>query len=292
MDVSVLTLLLTVAIGAAVFALIFTQSQSSSRKLDRSDELAELQKTVRLLIERGVGAAPAPPPSNGHAQPQPPVDVQVNGKPGFTFGAKQAGSVSPRSSPAIPSSPPSLSLGPPPMSPSNQGKNGPADLYQEVFQLQESIKQLERRNRELNRQLTLTEVSNVVDVERKYGLKAPGQPSDLKLTPSEVETIRAIFNLFDAEQRGTISTAEIQNLHAKLGEPLSVEEAQAATKELDQDGTGQVNFHQFLYWWFNNHKNGRTRQRTTRRISACSQAVSHADPSSLLLSVVVCLPVR
>ena len=278
MDISFLTLLLTVAIGAAVFGLIFTQSQST-RKVDRSEELAELQKTVRLLIERGVGTAGPPTAPLSDKAPQPAAaESKSNGTSTFTFGpqpAKHSAPLSPRSSPAIPSSPPSLSLGPAPLSPSHQGKGGsPADVYQEVFQLQESIKQLERRNRELNRQLTLTEVSNVVDVERKYGLKAPGQPSDLKLTPSEVETIRAIFNLFDVEQRGTISTAEIESLHAKLGEPLSQEEAQAATKELDQDGTGQVNFHQFLYWWFESHRGGKKSTRYTERFKLVSAKLS------------------
>ena len=244
-DVSFLTLLLTVAIGAAVFAFVFSQTQQSSRKSDRSDELAELQKTVRLLIERGVGA--------GAGGPSPQPDAQAtNGKTVFNFAQSKTYSSepapeSPRSSPAIPSSPPSLSLGPSPLSPSGRKGGTAADVYAEVYQLQDAIKQLERRNRELSRQLTLTEVSNVVDVERKYGLRAPGQPTDLKLTPSEVETIRAIFNLFDVEQRGTISTSEIHALHAKLGEPMSQEEAAAATKELDTSGTGQVNFHQFLY---------------------------------------------
>ena len=117
-------------------------------------------------------------------------------------------------------------------------------------------------------------MSNVVDIERKYGIKAPGQPSELKLTPSEVETIRAIFNLFDADQRGAISTTEIRNLHAKLGEPMSEEEAQAATKELDQDGTGQVNFHQFLYWWFEQHKNGKKSTKYTERFKLVSAKLS------------------
>jgi len=90
-DVSLLTLVLTVAIGAAVFAFVYTQQNSkkgqrtthlgpcthtlsaarcltaslTSRSLtssplsfsaadDRSSEMAELQKTVRLLIEKGM----------------------------------------------------------------------------------------------------------------------------------------------------------------------------------------------------------------------------------------------
>ena len=238
---------------------------------------------MRLLIEKGIGGG-----NNNNAQSyaaslqSPPI---VTSLPSSSQKGKKAASsfsfngqasaysqrISPRSSPAIPSSPPSLSLGTQLDSsssiPSNPSTSGSPALIplNEVFALQESIKQLERRNRELNRQLTLTEVSNVVDIEKKYGLSAPGQPAEVRLTPSEVETIRAIFNLFDVEQRGTISVKEIRSLHSKLGEPMNEQEADVAMKELDQDGTGEVNFHQFLYWWFESHKNGKKSTRYTER---------------------------
>ena len=275
-DVSLLTLLLTVAIGAAVFAVIYTQQ--NNKKDDRSSELAELQKTVRLLIEKGIAGGNAP--SYAAAATSPPI---VTNLPSTSKSSKKTAAsfnftgqpsvhsqnLSPRSSPAIPSSPPSLSLATQP-NPSSQphpstGSSPALIPLNEVFGLQEQIKQLERRNRELHRQLTLTEVSNVVDIEKKYGLAAPGQPAEVRLTPSEVETIRAIFNLFDVEQRGTISVKEIRNLHLKLGEPMNEQEADVAMKELDQDGSGEVNFHQFLYWWAESHKNGKKSTRYTER---------------------------
>ena len=251
---------------------------------DRSGEIAELQKTVRLLIERGVGGGNNnnAPQSYAASATSPPIvtnlpSTQRAKKPAASFNftgqaATHSANLSPRSSPAIPSSPPSLSLGNqpdgstvPPL-PLPSSASSPALIpINELFGLQEQIKQLERRNRELHRQLTLTEVSNVVDIEKKYGLSAPGQPAEVRLTPSEVETIRAIFNLFDVDQRGSISVKEIRNLHAKLGEPMNEQESDVAMKELDQDGTGEVNFHQFLYWWFESHKNGKKSTRYTER---------------------------
>ena len=246
---------------------------------------------MRLLIEKGIaGGNNNNNGNNSNAQPYastatsppiltnlPPTQRGKRASASFNFtgqptahSSSNPNHLSPRSSPAIPSSPPSLSLATNPNhdhsahpSSSSASSGSPALVpLNEVFGLQEAIKQLERRNRELHRQLTLTEVSNVVDIEKKYGLAAPGQPAEVRLTPSEVETIRAIYNLFDVEQRGVISVKEIRNLHVKLGEPMNEQEADVAMKELDQDGTGEVNFHQFLYWWFESHKNGRQHTHT------------------------------
>jgi hypothetical protein len=124
------------------------------------------------------------------------------------------------------------------LAPSHSPSEVPVEVYQEVRLLQDAVKGLERKNRELNRQITLNDLSNVVDLEHKYNLTTPGH-AQTKLTASEIETIRAIFNLFDTAGSGTISTNEIKALHAKLGEPLTDEEAAAAISELDQDGSGK-----------------------------------------------------
>ncbi len=52
----------------------------------------------------------------------------------------------------------------------NASSGVPTELFNDMKKLQDSVKNLERKNRELNRQLTLTEVSNVVDLEKKYRL--------------------------------------------------------------------------------------------------------------------------
>ena len=151
----------------------------------------------------------------------------------------------------------------------------PSDVVGEFKALQEAVKNLERKNRELNRQLTLTEVSNVVDVEKKYRLPIPvtdlssssssTQPQQLNLSATEIETIRAIFNMFDTSQTGTISTRELSALHKQLGEPLTDEEATAAIAELDQEGTGSVNFNKFLIWWYHGHTSGKKGSAYTQR---------------------------
>jgi inorganic pyrophosphatase len=61
----------------------------------------------------------------------------------------------------------------------------------------------------------------------------------------------------DTTNVGSISTEEITALHAKLGEPLTEQEAQQASEELDLDGSGRVNFNSFLMWWSDNHASGK-----------------------------------
>lgn len=58
--------------------------------------------------------------------------------------------------------------------------------------------------------------------------------------------MRAIFKLFDADQSGAITADELQELHAKLGEPLTDEEAVAAIEAFSSPGSTQVSFEEFV----------------------------------------------
>jgi hypothetical protein len=103
----------------------------------------------------------------------------------------------------------------------------------------------------------------------------------VNLSAAEIETIRAIFNMFDTEQQGWVSTRELQALHKQLGEPLTDEEANAAVSELDQDGSGTVSFNKFLIWWFHHHSTG------TKKGSAYTQRfkLMHAKLTSTEFNV-------
>lgn len=197
---------------------------SNNKSSDNDNQLKQLQEAIRLLIE--------------------------------TQSKQQYISPTPQAQPSFQRST-SLTT-------SNSATEVPVEIYQEVRTLQDAIKSLERKNRELHRQLTLTEVSNVVDIEQKYNLSTPGH-TQTKLTASEIETIRAIFNLFDTTGSGTISTNEIKALHSKLGEPLTDEEAASAISELDQDGSGLVNFNKFLFWWSQAHSGAKRGSQYTAR---------------------------
>ena len=48
---------------------------------------------------------------------------------------------------------------------------------------------------------------------------------------------------------GCIDRAELKGLLEKLGEELTEEELDAAFKELDADGSGEIEFFEFVEWF-------------------------------------------
>jgi len=60
--------------------------------------------------------------------------------------------------------------------------------------------------------------------------------------------IRAVFKLFDQGGDGTIEANEIVKLLRATGWQGSEEEAQAIMNELDEDGSGEVEFDEFFNW--------------------------------------------
>jgi len=57
------------------------------------------------------------------------------------------------------------------------------------------------------------------------------------------------FDKYDQDQSGYISAQELQGLFADLGEDLREEEMVAAVKELDGDGSGEIEFFEFAEWF-------------------------------------------
>jgi hypothetical protein len=260
-------LLIVLAGIAALYLLLQKQQQQHAQHAPQvvaqpSAEVRALQDSVKLLLEAQQRQAmqPQQPPPTWFQPPQqqpPPMQPQRRSYPQ----QQQQQSVEEDSPMDVSTSRKPSYVWPPQSQQTAAGAVAtpavPLELLQDLKALQDSVKNLERRNRELNRQLTLTEVSNVVDVEKKYRLPIPVAESNgslsvqqLNLSASEIETIRAIFNMFDTEQAGEISTRELRALHKQLGEPLTDEEATAAVAELDQEGSGHVTFNKFLIWWY------------------------------------------
>jgi len=59
------------------------------------------------------------------------------------------------------------------------------------------------------------------------------------------EELREAFKVFDKDQNGYISAAELRHVMINLGEKLTEEEVQLMIKEADTDGDGQVNYEEF-----------------------------------------------
>lgn len=60
------------------------------------------------------------------------------------------------------------------------------------------------------------------------------------------EELREAFKVFDKDQDGLISAAELRHVMISLGEKLTDEEVEQMIREADLDGDGQVNFDEFV----------------------------------------------
>ncbi|KAJ6969917.1 hypothetical protein NC653_034470 [Populus alba x Populus x berolinensis] len=64
-------------------------------------------------------------------------------------------------------------------------------------------------------------------------------------TDSE-EELKEAFKVFDKDQNGFISAAELRHVMTNLGEKLTDEEVEEMIREADVDGDGQVNYEEFV----------------------------------------------
>lgn len=56
------------------------------------------------------------------------------------------------------------------------------------------------------------------------------------------DEVREAFGMFDEDDNGLISPAELHHVMVKLGEELTEEEVDDMIKEADTDGDGQINY--------------------------------------------------
>merc|ERR1719388_259010 len=57
------------------------------------------------------------------------------------------------------------------------------------------------------------------------------------------------FDAYDEDRSGYIDVKELRELLHKLGEELTEEELEQAFKELDADGSGEIEFFEFVEWF-------------------------------------------
>ncbi|KAM5556195.1 calmodulin [Rosa sericea] len=111
----------------------------------------------------------------------------------------------------------------------------------------------------------------------------------IKGTDSD-EQLKEAFRVFDKDQNGFISAAELRHVLTNLGEKLTDEELGEMVREADLDRDGQINYEEFVKVMVakrgrsrssghgnmnsssREHKtrNGRTKQRIRQYVSACS----------------------
>ncbi|ELU09609.1 hypothetical protein CAPTEDRAFT_184797 [Capitella teleta] len=82
----------------------------------------------------------------------------------------------------------------------------------------------------------------MMELSRKYNDPARCR----NLTREEIEEFRESFNLFDRDQNGQITTQELGAVMNNLGQSPSDTELRDMIRELDADGSGTVDFKEFL----------------------------------------------
>ena len=74
----------------------------------------------------------------------------------------------------------------------------------------------------------------------------PTRSPKLSMKGAEFQAqLRAVFHEFDADGSGSVDTAEIQAMTAKLGMTFSTEEIEAMVRDADTNGNGVLEFDEF-----------------------------------------------
>jgi len=81
----------------------------------------------------------------------------------------------------------------------------------------------------------------------------------------EVVEIKRAFAMFDSDQSGSISVAELKALASELGEELTDKGATELASEIDKDGSGEIDFEEFQLWWRVNA--GNIKERLAKQIA-------------------------
>jgi hypothetical protein len=69
-----------------------------------------------------------------------------------------------------------------------------------------------------------------------------------------IQMCRELFDDMDADGGGCLDIDEIRQLSVSLGSRLTQKELERAMAEMDEDGGGEVDFHEFYSWWCSDKK--------------------------------------
>jgi len=137
-----------------------------------------------------------------------------------------------------------------------------------LAELQAQLEKLQRENATL-RKIVEYEEQTVVDQELKAIKRAASDEKDtLAYTEREREAIKEIFDHFDSDKSGHINILKLKALHAKLGEPLTEDEAEDMLESIQPEVENQVSFEEFLVWWTNDKERAARYHKRFKMLSA------------------------
>ena len=108
---------------------------------------------------------------------------------------------------------------------------------------------------------------------------------------TEADEVRAVFKSIDLDDNGTLERDELRTAAERLGQAMNEEELDAAMLEMDNDGSGEVDYDEFLAWWDRRvHMRKRTAEKHMRDTNSCSFLVCAVRVNLLVL--IQCCVVR
>eukprot|EP01051_Picozoa_sp_SAG22_P002373 SAG22_NODE_104_length_20159_cov_5.877517_12_plen_109_part_00 len=66
--------------------------------------------------------------------------------------------------------------------------------------------------------------------------------------------VKDLFKLMDEDDGGFLDRGEIRQMAVLMGKNLSEKELWQAMSEMDEDGSGEVDFEEFYEWWMDEDK--------------------------------------
>ena len=73
-----------------------------------------------------------------------------------------------------------------------------------------------------------------------------------ELTEEHIAKVRREFEYFDRDSSGQLDVKEFRELFKVIAPEASRKEADAAFSAIDEDGSGLIEFDEFLEWWESN----------------------------------------
>jgi len=74
---------------------------------------------------------------------------------------------------------------------------------------------------------------------------------DIELEYEQQRKLKRIFDVFDTDQDGFISSRDLKDFANAMGADISIQGITQGFSDIDMKGSGTVNFEAFYSWWMN-----------------------------------------
>lgn len=65
----------------------------------------------------------------------------------------------------------------------------------------------------------------------------------------ELDKLKGVFDRFDKDRNGAIDRNEFADFLAAIGKQMSEEKIDEGFRDIDTDGSGVIEFSEFVDWW-------------------------------------------